>query len=678
MNRIRFSGFTCVLSSVLRFVLHPAGSSRFPLLRCFVPAALRLRGNAVLAQAPDGKAGQGPGRTRSAASGALQISIADGTSGSGGVTRDRGRIKRKKTSAAPPPSHAPLRGPSPRRSAPRRGRFRRATGEGLLALRAGGEGECGARPSTAPDGARARLPAHVPPARAAAARRAPSQAPRRGSPARRRIARRARAPRGVDDTLRRRLPVAIGGDGARLGRRLGVRSRCGSVRRSGQLELRSVGQLERESGSAPDHLRRRSERVADESGRGRWSRQRLQHANGGAVVDEHRGRTRTGRHLAPCAHAQKRVTGAGLDVLEGEKLKGARRVIHSGRFYVCYTCRADDRRDDTRSGTAMKLLVTGGAGYIGSIVSRRLLASGHEVVVLDNLERGHRSAVAPDARLVVVDLVDATAVSAILAEGFDGVLHFAALALVGESVAHPERYYRTNVGGSLNLLEAMREAGVPRLVFSSTCAVYGQPDVVPISESAPPRPENAYGASKLAVDHMISAYCTAHGIGAVSLRYFNVAGASGGVGEDHEPETHLIPNILRAAAGHRPSVDIYGTDYPTPDGTAVRDYIHVDDLAAAHQLALEGARAGEHRIFNLGNGNGFSVREVIAATETVTGSRIPTVECPRRPGDPPMLVAAGAKVRSELGWEPRKPSLEQMIADAWEFARAHPDGYAKS
>ncbi len=325
----------------------------------------------------------------------------------------------------------------------------------------------------------------------------------------------------------------------------------------------------------------------------------------------------------------------------------------------------------------MKLLVTGGAGYIGSIVSRLLLAEGHEVVVLDNLQRGHREAVAPQARLVIADLRDAQATSAALAEGFDGVLHFAALALVGESVSHPERYYRTNVCGSLNLLEAMHAAGVPRLVFSSTCAVYGQPDEVPIAESAPPRPANAYGASKLAVDRMITDFCAAHEIGAVSLRYFNVAGASGGAGEDHEPETHLIPNILRVALGQHPAVDVYGTDYPTPDGTAIRDYIHIDDLAAAHLLALGAARGGEHQIFNLGNGNGFSVREVIAATEQVTGASILTVQCARRPGDPPMLVAAGAKIRSELGWSPRKPQLAQMIADAWEFAQANPHGYPK-
>ncbi len=353
------------------------------------------------------------------------------------------------------------------------------------------------------------------------------------------------------------------------------------------------------------------------------------------------------------------------------------RVSHGGRLYVCYTSRADVNPATRSSHEQMKLLVTGGAGYIGSIVSRLLLAQGHEVVVFDSLERGHRSAVPGDARLVIADLRDAQAISETLAEGFDGVLHFAALALVGESVSHPERYYRTNVCGSLNLLEAMREAAVPRLVFSSTCAVYGQPEAVPISESAPPRPENAYGASKLAVDQMISSFSIAHGIGAVSLRYFNVAGASGGAGEDHEPETHLIPNVLRAALGQRMSVDIYGTDYPTPDGTAIRDYIHVDDLASAHLLALEGTRSGEHRIFNLGNGSGFSVREVIAAAEEVIGAKVRTIECPRRHGDPPMLVAAGEKIRSELGWEPHKPSLTEMIADAWEFATANPAGYPR-
>jgi UDP-glucose 4-epimerase len=323
----------------------------------------------------------------------------------------------------------------------------------------------------------------------------------------------------------------------------------------------------------------------------------------------------------------------------------------------------------------MKVLVTGGAGYIGSIVARQLLRAGHGVVVFDNLERGHRAAVAREMRLVVGDLREEGAIREVLSEGFDAVLHFAALALVAESVQHPERYYRTNVGGTLNLLEAMREASVNRLVFSSTCAVYGQPDQVPIPETAPPRPTNAYGASKLAVDNMIGAFSAAYQIGAVSLRYFNVAGASDGAGEDHDPETHLIPNILRAALGVNPEVEIFGTDYPTPDGTAIRDYIHVDDLSDAHLLALEGTRADEHRIFNLGNGSGFSVREVIAAAREVTGREIVTREAPRRPGDPPRLVAAAEKIRSELGWQPRKPGLTDMVADAWEFAQAHPRGY---
>jgi UDP-glucose 4-epimerase len=325
----------------------------------------------------------------------------------------------------------------------------------------------------------------------------------------------------------------------------------------------------------------------------------------------------------------------------------------------------------------VKLLVTGGAGYIGSIVAACLLQDEHEVVVLDNLEQGHRDAVPVSARLVEADLLDREAVLLTLSEGFDAVLHFAALALVGESVSHPERYYRTNVGGTLNLLEAMTTAGVSSLVFSSTCAVYGQPDEVPIPETAPPRPTNPYGASKLAVDRMIGDFCAAHGIGAVSLRYFNVAGASGDLGEDHDPETHLIPNVLRAALGINPRVEIFGTDYPTPDGTAIRDYIHIDDLAAAHVLALGGTRKGEHRIFNLGNGTGFSVHEVISAAREVTGLEIPTIEAARRPGDPPELVAAGAKIRSELGWEPRKPTLAEMIGDAWAFAQTHPDGYSQ-
>jgi UDP-glucose 4-epimerase len=326
----------------------------------------------------------------------------------------------------------------------------------------------------------------------------------------------------------------------------------------------------------------------------------------------------------------------------------------------------------------MKLLLTGGAGYIGSIVSGVLIEQGHDLVVFDSLERGHRQAVAPGARLVVGDLRNGEDIHRALEPGFDGVLHFAALALVGESVEHPERYYRTNVLGTLNLLEAMVEHGVPRLVFSSTCAVYGQPDQVPIAETAPPRPQNAYGASKLAADHLIGDFCLAHGIGAVSLRYFNVAGAHGQTGEDHEPETHLIPNVLKVALGQREHAQIFGTDYATPDGTAVRDYIHIDDLAEAHALALAGTRAGEHRIFNLGNGTGYSVREVISVVEQVTGQKIPTVEGPRRPGDPPQLVASAELVRSELGWEPKRPDLTDIIADAWAFHQAHPHGYSAS
>ena len=252
----------------------------------------------------------------------------------------------------------------------------------------------------------------------------------------------------------------------------------------------------------------------------------------------------------------------------------------------------------------MRLLVTGGAGYIGSIVARHLLDRGDEVTVLDSLYRGHRSAVPEGARFEQVDLLDAAATKRVLAADFDGVLHFAALALVAESVAHPERYYRGNVVATLNLLDAMRAAGVRRLVFSSTCATYGEPERVPIAEDEPPSPVNAYGNSKLAVDRMLGDESRAHGLGAISLRYFNVAGACGALGEDHEPETHLIPLVLRAAAGVTPHVSILGTDYPTPDGTAVRDYIHVEDLARAHLLALDATVPGRHAIYNLGAGHG--------------------------------------------------------------------------
>ncbi|MDA0180291.1 UDP-glucose 4-epimerase GalE [Solirubrobacter phytolaccae] len=322
----------------------------------------------------------------------------------------------------------------------------------------------------------------------------------------------------------------------------------------------------------------------------------------------------------------------------------------------------------------MRLLVTGGAGYIGSIVARRLLARGDDVTVLDSLYRGHRQAVPEGATFEHVDLLDSDATRRVLEQGFDGVLHFAALALVGESVARPEWYYRGNVVASMNLLDAMRAAGVQRLVCSSTCATYGEPEHVPISEDEPPSPVNAYGNSKLAVDRMIADECRAHGLGAISLRYFNVAGASGPLGEDHEPETHLIPLVLRAAAGRTPHVSVYGTDYPTKDGTAVRDYVHVEDLARAHLLALDQTEPGGHEIFNLGSGTGFSVRQVIEAARTVTGVDIPVQEAARRPGDPPRLVAATGKAHGGLGWTPER-SLEDMVGDAWRWHQAHPRGY---
>jgi UDP-glucose 4-epimerase len=322
----------------------------------------------------------------------------------------------------------------------------------------------------------------------------------------------------------------------------------------------------------------------------------------------------------------------------------------------------------------MRLLITGGAGYIGSIVAQQLVARGDDVTVLDSLFRGHRQAVPEGAAFVEADLLDADAVAATVAEGFDGVLHFAAMTLVAESVQHPERYYRGNVTGTLNLLDAMRANGVPRLVFSSTAATYGEPGTDLITEETPNRPVNAYGNSKLAVDRMISDECRAHGLAAVSLRYFNVAGASGPLGEDHEPETHLIPLVLQAAAGKRDSVAIFGTDYPTPDGTAVRDYVHVDDLGRAHILALEKSVPGRHDIYNLGSETGYSVREVIEAARRVTGREIIAREEPRRPGDPPKLVASNARARDGLGWTPER-SLDDMVRDAWAWHQAHPDGY---
>jgi UDP-glucose 4-epimerase len=292
------------------------------------------------------------------------------------------------------------------------------------------------------------------------------------------------------------------------------------------------------------------------------------------------------------------------------------------------------------------------------------------VTVADDLSKGHEWAVPPGTVFRRVDIVDQDAVRGLLAEGFDAVLHFAALSLVGESVNQPVRYFRVNVGGTLNLLDAIREAGVPRLVFSSTAAVYGEPDLVPIPETAVTRPTNPYGASKLAVDSAIGFQAAASDLGAVSLRYFNVAGASGRQGEAHDPETHLVPNVLRAARRGDVTVGIFGTDYPTPDGTAVRDYIHVDDLARAHLLALDAIDGPGHQVFNLGNGAGYSVRQVVEAARRVTGCEIPAVEGPRRAGDPAVLVASSDRIRTELGWRPEKPAIEDMIEDAWRWMGA--------
>ncbi|HEY8373984.1 MAG TPA: UDP-glucose 4-epimerase GalE [Pseudonocardiaceae bacterium] len=315
----------------------------------------------------------------------------------------------------------------------------------------------------------------------------------------------------------------------------------------------------------------------------------------------------------------------------------------------------------------MKLLVTGGAGYIGSVCAARLLEAGHEVVVLDDLSTGHADAVPDGCRFVHGDVAEA---GPLLAEGFDGVLHFAAKSLVGESMQDPAKYWHGNVVTSLRLLEAMREHGVPRLVFSSTAATYGEPEEVPIRETAPTRPTNTYGATKLAIDYAITSYATTYGLAATSLRYFNVAGAYRTFGERHTVETHLIPIVLQVALGQREHVQIYGEDWPTEDGTCIRDYIHVVDLADAHLLALEHATPGQHRIYNLGNGTGFSVKQVIDTCREVTGHPIPAVVAPRRAGDPAVLVASSELAQQELGWKPQRADLAGIVADAWEFTRA--------
>ncbi|WP_412126561.1 UDP-glucose 4-epimerase GalE [Streptomyces xinghaiensis] len=336
-------------------------------------------------------------------------------------------------------------------------------------------------------------------------------------------------------------------------------------------------------------------------------------------------------------------------------------------------------------GGGRKYLVTGGAGYVGSVVAAHLLDAGHRVTVLDDLSTGHREAVPAGAEFIEGRVQDLTSPAGAgrLDGSYDGVLHFAAFSQVGESVADPEKYWRNNVGGTMELLAAMRVAGVRRLVFSSTAATYGDPESVPIAETDATAPTSPYGASKLAVDHMIGGECAAHGLAAVSLRYFNVAGAhrsAGGSlhGELHDPESHLIPLVLRVALGRREAVSVYGDDYPTPDGTCVRDYIHVSDLAEAHLLALDGAAPGEHLICNLGNGNGFSVREVIETVRRVTGHPVPENAAPRRPGDPAVLVASAERARNRLGWKPARPGLADIVRDAWEFALERNDGAEKA
>lgn len=323
--------------------------------------------------------------------------------------------------------------------------------------------------------------------------------------------------------------------------------------------------------------------------------------------------------------------------------------------------------DITTPSIPMKLVVTGGAGYVGSVCAARLLEAGHEVTVVDDLSTGHADAVPDGARFVQGDAAEVA--GTLLTDGFDGVLHFAAKSLVGESMQDPGSYWRGNVLNSLRLLDAMRTHGTPRLVFSSTAATYGEPESSPIPESATAAPTNTYGATKLAIDHAITSYARAHGLAAVSLRYFNVAGAYGRFGERHTTETHLIPLVLQVATGERDQVQIYGDDYPTGDGTAVRDYIHVADLADAHLLALAHARPGEHQIFNLGNGTGFSVREVIDACREVTGHPIPAVVAQRRAGDPAVLVASSEQARERLGWKPQRTELVDIVADAWRFAQ---------
>ena len=325
----------------------------------------------------------------------------------------------------------------------------------------------------------------------------------------------------------------------------------------------------------------------------------------------------------------------------------------------------------------MRVLVTGGAGYIGSVVVEELMNDSHHVVVYDNLAKGHRDSVPANVKLIQDDLLATERLGEVLREHeIEAVIHMAADSLVGESVEKPEKYYRTNVIGGLFLLEAMRSAGVKRLVFSSTAAVYGEPEKQPIEESDPTNPTNPYGATKLAFEHALRWFEQAHGIRYASLRYFNAAGATERSGEGHDPETHLIPLVLQAVTGQRSEVDIYGDDYPTRDGTCVRDYIHVVDLARAHVLAL-GILNDRSAIYNLGcGGDGYSVRDVINVASEVTGREIPTRVAARRAGDPAVLIASSSRIKSELGWSPEFQDMRKIVESAWRWLQTHPRGYS--
>ena len=324
----------------------------------------------------------------------------------------------------------------------------------------------------------------------------------------------------------------------------------------------------------------------------------------------------------------------------------------------------------------MRILVTGGAGYIGSVVADQLVRAGHEVTVFDNLYNGHRAAVPTGAEFIEGDLSETVKLGGLLKDrGTEAVMHFAALIEAGESMRDPGRFFAVNTAGAINLLRAMQQNGVGKFVFSSTAAVYGEPQQVPIAEDHPLVPTNAYGESKLLVERMLAWFHRIHGMRHASLRYFNAAGAEANRGEEHRQESHLIPLVLQAAVGKREQIAIFGDDYPTHDGTCVRDYIHVSDLASAHLLALEALATRERLIYNLGNGRGFTVKEVIDAARKVTGCEIKAVIQLRRAGDPAVLVASSERIQKELGWKPKLTSLEQIVGSAWEWHKSHPNGY---